>query len=44
LERGEGITVHIVVEERENGKSSVQITLEDIPAPLAGLELRSLAG
>ena len=43
LSTSDGITVHIVVEERGDSKSSVQITLDDVPGPLAGLGIRPLA-
>ena len=39
----DGVDVHIVVEEAADARSSVQITLHDVPGPLAGLELRRLA-
>ena len=39
----ESVDVRIVVEEAEDARSSVQITVRDIPHPLAGLELRRLA-
>ena len=42
LAGSEGVDVHIVVEEVAD-RSSVQITLRDVPGPLAGLELRPLA-
>ena len=38
-----GVDVLIVVEEAADARSSVQITLHDVPGPLAGLELRRLA-
>ncbi len=37
------VDVHIVVERAGDARSSVQITLRDVPDPLAGLELRHLA-
>ena len=43
LAGSDGIDVHIVVEEAADARSSVHITLHDIPAPLAGLEVRRLA-
>jgi len=43
LAAADGVNVHIVVEEDADARSSVQITLHDIPGPLAGLELRPLA-
>jgi hypothetical protein len=43
LAAAEGVDVHIVVEERADERSSVQITLRDVRAPLAGLRLRPLA-
>ena len=43
LASSEGVDVHIVVEEVADARSSVQITLHDVPAPLAGLQLRRLA-
>jgi hypothetical protein len=43
LAAAEGIDVHIVVEEVADERSSVQITLRDVPGPLAGLQLRQLA-
>jgi hypothetical protein len=39
----EGVKVRIVVEEAAGARSSVQITLHDVPGPLAGLDLRPLA-
>ena len=43
LAAADGVNVRIVVEEDADARSSVQITLRDIPGPLAGLELRPLA-
>ena len=43
LATADGVDVHIVVEEAAGARSSVQITLHDVQAPLAGLELRRLA-
>jgi hypothetical protein len=43
LATAEGIDVHIVVEDVADARSSVQITLRDVPGPLAGLQLRQLA-
>lgn len=43
LAGSEGVNVHIVVEEIADARSSVQITLHDLPGPLAALELRRLA-
>jgi hypothetical protein len=43
LAGSEGVDVHIVVEEAADARSSVQITLRDVPGPLAGLQLRPLA-
>jgi hypothetical protein len=43
LAGSEGVDVHIVVEEALGARSQVQITLHDVPGPLAGLELRRLA-
>jgi hypothetical protein len=43
LAGSDGVDVHIVVEERADARSSVQITLRDVRAPLAGLQLRPLA-
>ena len=42
LAGSDGVDVHIVVEEVAD-RSSVQITLRDVPGPLAGLQLRPLA-
>jgi hypothetical protein len=42
LSGSDGVNVHIVVEEAADARSSVQITLHDVPAPLAGLQLRPL--
>ena len=36
----DGVNVRIVVEEADDARSSVQITLHDVPGPLASLELR----
>ena len=43
LAASDGVDVHIVVEQAADARSSVQITLRDLPAPLAGLEIRRLA-
>jgi hypothetical protein len=43
LAGAEGVNVHIVVEEDASARSSVQITLHDVPRPLASLQLRRLA-
>ena len=43
LAASDGVDVHIVVEEAADARSSVQITLRDIRAPLAGLAMRPLA-
>lgn len=43
LATAEAIDVHIVVEDAADERSSVQITLRDVPGPLAGLQLRQLA-
>jgi hypothetical protein len=43
LAGSDGVDVLIVVEEAADARSSVQITLHDVPGPLAGLELRRLA-
>jgi hypothetical protein len=43
LAGSDGVNVHIVVEEDADARASVQITLRDLPGPLAGLELRRLA-
>ena len=43
LAGSDGVDVHIVVEERPGARSSVQITLRDVHAPLAGLQVRRLA-
>jgi hypothetical protein len=43
LDGSDGVDVHIVVEQAADARSSVQITLRDVPGPLAGLELRRLA-
>lgn len=42
LAGSDGVDVHIVVEEVAD-RSSVQITLRDVPGPLASLQLRRLA-
>ena len=42
LAGSDGVDVQIVVEEVADKRSSVQITLHDVPAPLAGLQLRRL--
>ena len=36
----DGVDVDVVVVGRPDSRSSVQITLHDVPAPLGGLELR----
>jgi hypothetical protein len=43
LAGSDGVDVHIVVEEVAEARSSVQITLHDVPGPLATLQLRKLA-
>jgi hypothetical protein len=43
LSGSDGVNVHIVVEEAADARSSVHITLHDVPGPLAGLGLRRLA-
>jgi hypothetical protein len=43
LAGSDGVDVLIVVEEVADARSSVQITLYDVPGPHAGLELRRLA-
>jgi hypothetical protein len=43
LAGADGVDVHIVVEERADARSSVQIMLRDVPGPLAGLEIRRTA-
>ena len=43
LAGSDGVDVHIVVEEDADARSSVQITLHDVPGALAALELRRLA-
>lgn len=43
LAGSDGVDVLIVVEEAADARSSVQITLHDVPGPLASLELRRLA-
>jgi hypothetical protein len=43
LAGADGVDVHIVVEETAGSPSCVQITLRDVRAPLAGLQLRPLA-
>jgi hypothetical protein len=43
LDGSDGVDVHIVVEQAADARSSVQITLRDVPGALAGLELRRLA-
>jgi hypothetical protein len=43
LAGADGVSVHIVVEEDADARSSVQITLHDVPRPVASLQLRPLA-
>lgn len=43
LAGSDGVDVHIVVEEDADARSSVRITLHDVPGPLASLQLRPLA-
>jgi hypothetical protein len=43
LAGSDGVDVDIVVEEVVDARSSVQITLRDVPGPLAGLEVRERA-
>jgi hypothetical protein len=38
----DGVDVQILVEEVADARSSVQITLRDVPGPLARLQLRKL--
>ena len=40
LATSDGVDVHIVVEDAADARSSVQITLRDVPGPLAGLQIR----
>ncbi len=43
LSGADGVNVGIVVEEADDARSLVQITLHDVPGPLAGFELRKPA-
>jgi hypothetical protein len=43
LAGSEGVHVDIVVEEDADARSSVQITLHDLPGRLAGLQVRPVA-
>jgi len=43
LAGSEGIDVQIVVEEAPDARSSVHITLHDVPGPLAGFEVKPIA-
>ena len=43
LAEADGVNVDIVVQEAAGARSSVQITLHDVPGPLAGLPLRKPA-
>ena len=40
LTTADGVHVDVVVVGQPDSRSSVQITLHDVPAPLGGLELR----
>jgi len=40
LTTADGVAVDVVVVGRPDARSSVQITLHDVPAPLGGLEVR----
>jgi len=40
LAGSDGVDVHIVVEDVADARSSVQITLHDVPGPLAGLQIQ----
>jgi hypothetical protein len=40
LTTADGVAVDVVVLGRPDSRSSVQITLHDVPAPLGGLEVR----
>ncbi|PYM90700.1 MAG: hypothetical protein DME04_21885 [Candidatus Rokuibacteriota bacterium] len=40
LATADGVDVDVIVVGRPHSRSSVQITLHDVPAPLGGLELR----
>jgi Mrp family chromosome partitioning ATPase len=39
LKRAEAVDVELVVVDTPDARSSVQITLHDVPGPLAGLEV-----
>jgi hypothetical protein len=40
LDGSDGVDIQIVVEQAADARSSVQITLHDVPGALAGLEVR----
>lgn len=44
LKKCEAVSVDIVIVDEPNRSSSVQITLRDVPGPLAGVEVRSGRG
>lgn len=41
LEAAEAVDVDIVVHDQTDARSSVQITLRDVPGPLGGLQVRA---
>ena len=43
LSASDDVDVHIVVEDAADARSSVHITLVDVPGPLARLQFRQLA-
>ena len=44
LTTADGIDVDVIVVGRPDSRSSVQITLHDVPAPLGGLDIRRVGG
>lgn len=42
LRGSDGVNVDIVLEETSDARTSVRITVHDVPGPLAGLDLRLL--
>ena len=42
LRTADGVDVDVIVVGRPDSRSSVQITLHDVPAPLGGLDVRPL--
>lgn len=44
LKKSDAVSVELVVVDERNRGSSVQITLHDVPGPLAGLQVQAAKG